>query len=134
MNGTDEIIPRIFGGELANPVFMSGNEIDFERELDREFGKLLSGVFDFGYVFFGIARVHVPIIEIVADHRIVFAEADFLEPDFDSVRGIFDRFADGVPAQRRVHVIIRRKTHVMKVVEAVVRVEPDACSLKSDNT
>jgi hypothetical protein len=27
------------------------------------------------------------------------------------VRGVFDRLADRVPAQRRVHVVISRKAH-----------------------
>ena len=74
-------------------------------------GNSCSGVLDFGDVFIHVAEMHVPVVKIVADHRVVFAETDFLEADFDSVRGVFDRFADRVPAKRRVHVIISRKAH-----------------------
>ena len=51
-------------------------------------------------------------------HWIVFAETDFLKADFDSVRGVFDGLAGGMPAQRRVHVIICGKTHEAKLLGA----------------
>ena len=111
MHGTDEVIPGMTLREFVNPVFVAGNVIDFEREFDGEFGKLFAGVLDFGDVFVGVAEMHVPIIEIVARHGVVFAEADFFEADFDGVGGVFDGLADGVPAERRVHVVISRKTH-----------------------
>jgi hypothetical protein len=124
MNAADKIVPWVALREGANPIFVSWNKIDFERELDGKFRKLLSGVLDLGDVFLGIGEVHVPIIEIIADHRIVFAEPDFLEAGFDGMRGVFDRLAHGMPAERRVHVIISRKTHPMNVVETASGVEP----------
>ena len=66
---------------------------------------------DLGDVLVELIGAHPPVVEIVAAHRGMVGEADFFQAKFRGVRGILDRLADGVPAERRVHVIISRPVH-----------------------
>lgn len=108
MDGADEVIPRMTSGELANPIFVAREVIDFEGEFDFELGDIALGLADFFDVFIELVEAHAPVIEIVAIHGAVIGEADFAEADLGGVGGIFAGLAGGVLAERRVHVVIRR--------------------------
>lgn len=111
MNRADEVIPFVALREVANPIFVSRNEIDFERELDCELRELALGALHFLDVFVELAIGHAPIVEVIPRHRAVIAEADLLEADLERLCGIVYWLANCVMAQRRVHVIIGQKRH-----------------------
>ena len=54
---------------------------------------------------------HVPIVPIIARHRIMFGEADFSQAQLDRLRGQIGGVADRVAAKAGVHVVVSRQRH-----------------------
>ena len=93
MHRADEIIPRMARGEVANPVFVAGQIIHFEREADGQLRKILLYPADFGNVLVQFVGIHPPVIKIVLRHRRMIRKTDFLESEFQRAPDIFLRFA-----------------------------------------
>ena len=108
MHRADEIIPRMPRGQIADPWLVTGQIIHFQRQLNRQAGMILLGFAHFFDIFIQLILTHVPIVVIVANHRVMIRETDFLEAKLHRLRGVVRRLTDGVPAKRRVHVIVRR--------------------------
>ena len=66
------------------------------------------------------------VVEIVARHRAVVGETDLFKPELGRAGGVFERFPHGVPAQRRVHVVISRQRHAPSLAGL-----PGAATLKA---
>ena len=98
-------------GEIADPILVAGQIINFEAKADGELWELALRPADFFNVFVELAIEHAPVIEIITLHRRVIRETDFGEPEFHTTTRIIHRLAAGVAAKRRVHVIIRRQLH-----------------------
>ena len=111
MDRADEIIPFMPGSEVLDPRFVAGDEIDFERELDRQVRELTPGLVDLLDLGIEVGQPHPPIIKAILGHGVVIGEPDLRQPDGYSLRGQFHRFPGGVETERRVHVIIRRQRH-----------------------
>jgi len=95
-------------GQFANPGFMARNEIDFHGQLNGEAGMIAASLLDLFNVFIEICLQHMPIIPIIPEHRIVFGKPDFGEAKLQRASSEFSGLSGGMPAQRSVHVIIRR--------------------------
>jgi len=67
-----------------------------------------AGLLHFFYIFVEVRLQHVPIVPIITNHRIVLGKTDLSQANFQSLGGEFRRFAGGMPAKRRVHMIICR--------------------------
>ena len=115
MDRADEIIPRMPRRQVANPVFVAGQIIHFEREADGQLRKILLHLADFGDVFIEFVGVHPPVVEIILWHRRMIREADFLESKCQRAPDIFLRLAARVAAEWRVHVIIGGQMHRLSV-------------------
>ena len=98
-------------GQVADPVFVAGDEIDFHGQLNRQLRVIAAGLLNFGDVLSEVLVAHVPIIPVIARHRIVLRETDLGKAQLDRLRRQINRIAHRVAAQARVHVIISRKRH-----------------------
>src|SRR6185295_1643929 len=87
MDRADEIIPGMAGGKMANPVFVAGDVIDFEPELDFELGIFPLRAPDFFNVFVELIEAHAPVVEIVPLHRAMVGDTDFGKADLERVCG-----------------------------------------------
>ena len=111
MDGADEVIPRVTRGQVPHPIFVAGEVIHFQGELDDEVGMVAAGLIDLGDVGFEVGGLHAPVVEVVAGHGIVVREADFLEAKPDSLRRQFSRFTRSVAAEGCVRMIICGQRH-----------------------
>ena len=107
MNGADEVIPRMAGGEVADPIFVARDVIDLKSELDIKLRKIAAGFVHLVDVFIELIEPHAPVIKIVAIHGTMIGHTDFAQAEFYRLSGIFGGFADCMLAEGRVHVIIR---------------------------
>ncbi len=97
--------------QLANPVLVAGQEIDLQRQPDDEGGEIPLGAPDLLDIFIQLIQAHAPVVEIVPLHRRMIGKADFIQAQLERARGVFHRLARGMPAKRRVHMIICWPTH-----------------------
>ena len=111
MHGADEVVPGMARGQVANPVFVAGEVIHLQGELDDEVGMVAAGLLDAGDILVEVGGLHAPVIKVIPRHGAVVGEADFLEAEPDGLRRQFGRLARGVAAQGRVHVVICRQRH-----------------------
>ena len=111
MHAADEIIPRLPRGELANPIFVAGQVIHFEREADLELWKFFLCAADFGDVFIQLTVRHAPVIEVIAGHGRMVREANFREADFHRVPRVIHWFTRRMAAERRMHMQISGQRH-----------------------
>ncbi len=111
MDGADEVIPRVAGGQVLDPVVEVGQVIDFEGQADGQVGMIAAGLFNGGDVSIEVGLGHPPIVEVIARHRGVVGEPDFGEADLAGVGGVIGGGTDGMPAERRVQVIVGRQRH-----------------------
>ena len=111
MHGPNQIIPRMPRCQLTKPILMARNIIHLQRQLNRKTGVVPPRLFDFGDILIELVLSHVPIIEIIAVHRVVVGKSNFLEAKLHRLRGQLGRFAYRVPAERGMHVIISRQRH-----------------------
>ena len=117
MHGADQIVPGMARGQFANPVFVTGQVINFEGKLDGEPGMIAPGLADLFHVFIQLIKAHPPIIKVIPAHGRVIREADLPEAELRRARGILRRLAHGVSAERRVHVIVSGPAHGDKIAE-----------------
>ena len=85
--------------------------LDFEGELDGELREILLRGAHSGHVFVKLVEPHAPVVEVIPAHGGVIGEADFREAGGERLGGVLGGRAGGVPAQRRVHVVICGPTH-----------------------
>ena len=106
MDRADEIVPRMACGQVANPVLVTGQVIDLQRELDDQPGMVAPGALDPPDILVQLRRPHAPVVEIVEGHRIVIGEPDFLEAQPDGLCRQFGRLARGVATKWRVRMVV----------------------------
>ena len=108
MDRADEIVPGMAGSQFRDPILVSRDVVNFEAEPDFQFRKLALSFADLLDIFVQLIESHAPVIEIVPVHWAVIGHANLAQPHLDGVRGVFDRFSDGMTAKRSVHVVVRR--------------------------
>ena len=104
MHAAEEVIPRMQGGEFANPIFPAGNEFDFQTQLDRKLRKLFLRVAHPADVGVEIFDLHRPVGIAIAERRMVGA-ANLVEFALDGYPGILNG-ATGAVSQFGVHMVI----------------------------
>ena len=111
MHGTDQIIPWMPCGQVADPFLVAGDIIDFESKADCQPGDFMPGVENLIHVFIQLVQPHTPVVEVVLRHGGVIGEPDLGQSRSQSPPCVVHRFALCVAAERRVHVQVGRQTH-----------------------
>ena len=115
MHRADEVIPGRARCEILDPVLMAGDVIHLQPQTDGERRMIPPRLLDLRHIGIEVTQQHAPVIEIIARHRIMLRETNLREAELDRLGGQFRGRALRVAAQKRVHVIIRRRIHARKM-------------------
>ena len=86
MDRPDDVVPGMARHQLPNPILLSRNKIHFKGQFDAEGGVVTAGLLHIFHIRVQIGLKHVPIVPIIARHRIMLGEADFRKTQLDRVR------------------------------------------------
>ena len=99
MDGADQVVPRMPRRQLANPLFVPGQIIDFQGDADVQVLVVSTRLFDLLDVLVEVAEEHAPVVKVIPRHGTVFGEADLRQAQLDRLSGVLAGFADRVMAQ-----------------------------------
>ena len=105
VDAADEVVPVGHARELLDPLFVAGDVIAFEAELDVELGESGTRFLHRFDIAGQLADEHPPVVERLG-HRVVVGKAQLAEAALGGDAREVHRPAIGVAAERRVSVVV----------------------------
>ena len=105
VDAADEEVPVRQARQLLDPRLAPGDEVALEPEADGELRECGARLLHRIEIARQIGEAHAPVVKLLW-HRVVIREADLAEPQFHGVRGVFERPARRVMAERGVDVVV----------------------------